>query len=121
MACQPEYSAVDSGCFNVGIKAFQPIEAINYVLGSKRVAGYFTRVNGECRLTLMLVEEVDPMVSDAPSAARVIVSLRPEQSASVGSEEAETMLVTCKGVADSVEVQRSSPDDRRGRQATSQN
>jgi hypothetical protein len=121
IACPPEYSAVGSGCFSkVGIKVFRTIEAISYVLGSKRVSGYFTRVNDECKVTLMLVEEVDPTEGDPHSAARLIVSLRPEQSASVGSAEAETMVVTCKGVADSVEVQRSPPDDRRARQARSQ-
>jgi hypothetical protein len=120
----PAGSAIGSICDNEKerdfIRVFQPIEAISYVLGSKRVVGYFTRVNRECRVTLMVVEEVDPMQGDPHSAARLIVSLRPEQSVSVGSMEAETMLVTCKSLADSVEVQRSSSRDHRVQQVSSQ-
>jgi hypothetical protein len=116
VGCPAEYSTVDSSCLKEIardlIKVFRPIEAISYVLGSKRVVGYFTTVNGDCRVTLMLVEEVDPMESDPRSAARLILLMHPGQSASIGSEEAEAMLVTCKGAADSLEVQRSSPHDR---------
>jgi len=93
------------------IEAFRPIQAIRYVLGSKRIIGYFTPVSGECRVTLMLAEEVDPMVSEPLSAARLVVSLLPGQSTSVGSAEAETMQVTCQGAADMVEVKRHAPDD----------
>src|SRR5262245_68060 len=93
------------------IEAFRPIQAIRYVLGSKRVMGYFTPASGECRVTLMLAEDMDPMMSEPLSAARLVVSLRPGQSASVGSAEAETMQVTCQGAAHMVEVKRHAPDE----------
>src|SRR5262249_5030050 len=93
------------------MEAFRPIRAIRYVLGSKRVIGYFTPVSGECRVTLMLAEEVDPMVSEPLSAARLVVSLLPGQSTSVGSAEAETRQVTCQGAADLVDEKRHATDD----------
>lgn len=113
--CPLGYASVGARCVSETgrdvIEAFRPIQAIRYVLGSKRVIGYFTPASGECRLTLMLAEEVDPMVSEPLSAARLVVSLRPGQSASVGSAEAETMQVTCQGAADMVEVKRHAPDE----------
>jgi hypothetical protein len=122
--CPQGYAPLRSGCISETgrdlIAAFRPIEGIRYVLGSKRVIGYFTSGNGECRLTLMLAEEVDPMMSEPPSAARIVVALRPGQHASVDSAEAEAMQVTCEGAANSVEVRRRSPNELRARASVSQ-
>jgi hypothetical protein len=106
--CPPGYSSVGSRCISEGgrasIEHYRPIEAIRYVLGSKRMTGYFIDADGECRVTLMIAEEIDPMVSEPLSAARLILSMRPGQSAVIDSAEAETMLLTCQGAGDAVEV-----------------
>src|SRR5262245_42487205 len=80
----------------------RPIEAIRAVLGSKRVAGYFVAANGECRLTLMIAEDVDPMTVEPFSAARLVVALRPGQSAGVDSEEGASLRLTCEDTGDEV-------------------
>jgi hypothetical protein len=106
--CPPGQSPVGSPCVSEGgrasIERFRPVEVIRYVLGSKRMTGYFIDVNGECRVTLMIAEEMDPMVGEPLSAARLMLSMRPGQSASLDSAEAETMLLTCQDAGGAVEI-----------------
>ena len=78
--------------------------ALSYVLGSKRAIGYFTRANGECRVTLMIAEAIDPDVATPTSAARLTMSMRPGQSAGVGSAESETITLTCGADAETMQV-----------------
>ena len=78
--------------------------ALSYVLGSKRAIGYFTRANGECRVTLMIAEAVDPDVAMPTSAARLTMSMRPGQSAGVGSVESESITLTCGVDAETMQV-----------------
>jgi len=78
--------------------------ALSYVLGSKRAIGYFTRTNGECRVTLMIAEAVDPDVAMPTSAARLTMSMRPGQSAGVGSVESESITLTCGADAETMNV-----------------
>ena len=108
VACPSGYSPAGAACISDGgrtsIEQFRPVQAIRYVLGSKRVVGYFVDADGECRLTLMIAEEIDPMMSEPLPAARLVMSLRPAQSASLKSPESETMVVTCQGEGDTVEV-----------------
>ena len=106
--CPAGYSPAGAGCISDGgrtsIEQFRPLQAIRYVLGSKRAVGYFVDAGGECRLTLMIAEEIDPMMSDPLPAARLVMSLRPGQSASLESPDSATMVVTCQGDGNTVEV-----------------
>ena len=106
--CPSGYSPAGGGCISASgrtsIERFRPIQAIRYVLGSKRLVGYFVAANGECLVTLMIAEDVDPMVSDPLPAARLVLSLRPGQTADLDSAESETMRLTCHGEGDTVEV-----------------
>lgn len=78
--------------------------ALTYELGSKRAIGYFTRANGECRVTLMIAEAIDPDVAMPPSAARLTMSMRPGQSAGLGSVESEQITLTCGADAETMQV-----------------
>jgi hypothetical protein len=85
---------------------FRPAEAMHYVLGSKRAVGYFIGQKGECRVTMMIAEAVDPDAGISPSAARLRISMRPGQSANFGSAEGAEMTLTCGPDGDTVEVRR---------------
>jgi hypothetical protein len=106
--CPSGYSPAGAGCISergrTSIERFRPIQAIRYVLGSKRLVGYFVAANGECLVTLMIAEDVDAMVGDPLPAARLVLSLRPGQSADLDSPDSETMRLTCHGEGDTVEV-----------------
>ena len=78
-----------------GPQVFRATEALSYVIGSKRAIGYFQSVAGQCQLTLMITEAVDPDVAQAPSAARISFGMAPGQSMSLGSVEGESMVATC--------------------------
>jgi hypothetical protein len=52
------------------VATFRPIEGISYQLGSKRAVGYFEARNGECLVTFMIAEKVDPDQARPSSAAR---------------------------------------------------
>jgi hypothetical protein len=85
---------------------FRPAEAMHYVLGSKRAIGYFMVQKGECRVTMMIAEAVDPDMSTAPSAARLRMSMQPGQSAMLGSAEGAEMILTCGPGGETVEIKR---------------
>jgi len=77
---------------------FRSSEATIYALGSKRAVGYFERVDGRCRVTLMIAERL--------GHGRLKVVLVPGESAALDSEE---MVLTCASDARTVEVRRSAP------------
>jgi hypothetical protein len=85
---------------------FRPAEAMHYVLGSKRAVGYFMVQKGECRVTMMIAEAVDPDMNTAPTAARLRVSMLPGQSATLGSAEGAEMTLTCGPGGETVEIKR---------------
>jgi len=86
-------------------ETYQATEVISHMLGSKQTVGYFRTVNGQCELTLMVAEAVDPDRDALGSAARLRFALRPGQRAALGSEEGQMMLVCGAGAA-TVEVTR---------------
>jgi hypothetical protein len=65
------------------------------VLGSTRATGYFQTVAGQCLLSLIIAEVVDPDRAAPESAARLRFAMQPGQAAVVGSEEGPEMLLTC--------------------------
>jgi hypothetical protein len=89
---------------SANVATYKANHALSYVLGSKRAIGYFIPVSGECRVTLMIAEAVDPDVAPTVSAARVIMTIRPGQSAAVSSVEAETITLTCGADAQTMQV-----------------
>ena len=89
----------------------KPIYAISYVIGSKRAVGYFQPIDGKCDMTLMIAEATDPNVALAPSAARLSLSMEPGQSAGLGTEEGESMVLTCGAGAATMLVRRLSARD----------
>jgi hypothetical protein len=50
---------------------YRATEAIDHVLGTKRAIGYFETNHGQCELTLMIAEVVDPDLAMPLSAASV--------------------------------------------------
>lgn len=91
------------------VATYQANHALTYVLGSKRAIGYFTPVSGECRVTLMIAEAVDPDVASTVTAARVTMTIRPGQSAAVSSVEAESITLTCGTDAQTMQVAFAAP------------
>lgn len=91
------------------VATYKAQSALSYVLGSKRTIGYFMPVSGECRVTLMIAEAVDPDVAPTVSAARVTMTIRPGQSAAVSSVEAETITLTCGADAQTMQVAYAAP------------
>ena len=89
-----------------GVQTYRATQALSYVVGSKRAVGYFQSVAGQCQLTLMIGEAVDPDVGHAPSAARMILAMSPGQSVALGSAEGESMTATCGADGDTLEVTR---------------
>jgi hypothetical protein len=89
-----------------GPHVFRATEALSYVIGSKRAIGYFQSVAGQCQLTLMIAEAVDPEVAQAPSAARISFGMAPGQSMSLGSVEGETIVATCGAGGETLEIKR---------------
>ena len=85
-------------------ETYQATEVISHVLGSKQTVGYFGTVNGQCELTLMVAEAVDPDRDALGSAARLRFPLRPGQRAALGSEEGPEMVLVCGAGAATIEV-----------------
>jgi hypothetical protein len=85
---------------------YRSTQAITYELGSKRAIGYFISQNGQCQVTLMIAELVDPEVARPTSAARLSVAMMPGQSATVDSEEGAAMVLTCGSRAETMNVTR---------------
>src|SRR6516162_8827856 len=56
-------------------ETYRATEAISHLLGSKRAIGYFQTVNGQCELTLMVAEAVDPDRAMPGSPARLHFAL----------------------------------------------
>ena len=90
-----------------GPQLFRATEALSYVIGSKRTVGYFQSVAGQCQLTLMIAEAVDPDIAHAPSAARISFGMAPGQSMSLGSAEGESIVATCGAGGETLEIKRS--------------
>jgi hypothetical protein len=74
---------------------YAPVQALSYTLGSKQAVGYFVTEHGECQVTLMVGELVDPDFAAAPSAARLRLPLRVGQTAGVDSAEGHSLEMTC--------------------------
>ena len=89
---------------NPSSETFRSAQAMSYELGSKRAIGYFVSQNGQCQVTLMIAELVDPEVARPTSAARFSVAMMPGQSATVDSEEGIAMVLTCGSGAETVNV-----------------
>lgn len=89
---------------NPSSETFRSAQAMSYELGSKRAIGYFVSQNGQCQLTLMIAELVDPEAARPTSAARLSVAMVPGQSATVDSEEGIAMVLTCGSGAETVNV-----------------
>ena len=89
---------------NPASEIYRSAQAISYQLGSKRAVGYFLSHNGACQLTLMVAEAVDVEVAEPTSAAKLSVAILPGQSASLASEEGESMVLTCGGSAETLTV-----------------
>jgi len=86
---------------------YRPIQSISYHLGSKRAVEYFTRENGECQVTMIVAEAVEPEVTTTSSAARLRLALRPGQAAGFDSEEGDSIDMTCGEAAETFTVHRS--------------
>jgi len=87
-------------------ETYQATEVISHMLGSKQTVGYFRTVNGQCELTLMVAETVDPDQDMPGSAARLHFALHPGQRAALASEEGPEMMLVCGAGAATVEVTR---------------
>ena len=88
-------------------EVYRATEAISYTLGSTRAIGYFQAVDGQCELTLMIAEAVDPdRAAPAHSAARLRFAMHPRQVAALASEEGPEMVLVCGANAATVEVTR---------------
>jgi hypothetical protein len=97
----PGYAAAVSAAAG---RTFGPIDAISYQFGSKRAVGYFDTSNGKCQITLMVAEAIDPEVARPVSAARLLFSIWPGESAGLASEEGPSMELTCGAGAQTVVV-----------------
>jgi hypothetical protein len=87
-------------------EVYRATEAIDYVLGSTRAIGHFQTVAGQCLLTLMIAEVVDPDRAAPESATRLRFAMQPGQAAVVGSEEGPEMLLTCGAKAATLQITR---------------
>lgn len=85
---------------------FRPLQALTYTLGSKHAVGYFEQKDGQCSLTLMVAEAIDPMVETPLSAARVKLTMLPGQAADLASEEGQSIAITCGSYGGTVTVTR---------------
>ena len=55
-------------------ETYRATQVISHVLGSKQAIGYLLTVNGQCALTLMVAEAIDPDRNVPGSAARAASS-----------------------------------------------
>jgi hypothetical protein len=87
-------------------EVYRATEAIDYVLGSTHAIGYFQTVEGQCELTLMIAEAVDPDRAAPGSAARLRFALQPGQVAAMACEEGPRIVLVCGARAATLEVKR---------------
>jgi hypothetical protein len=83
---------------------YRATEAIDHVLGTKRAIGYFQTNHGQCELTLMIAEVVDPDLAMPLSAARLHFALHPGEKAALASEEGPEIVLICGADATTLEV-----------------
>ncbi|MEM7221378.1 MAG: hypothetical protein AAF495_00260 [Pseudomonadota bacterium] len=88
----------------VSENVYRPIQSISYTLGSKQAIGYFAKGDGQCDVTMMVVETSDPELASPTSAARLRVSLNPGQQAGIDSVEGRTIEMICGNSADTLVV-----------------
>jgi hypothetical protein len=74
---------------------YLPIQSISYEFGSKSMSGYFVEQAATCRVTLMIIERVEPEKSLPPSPTLVRLVLSPGQIAGLDSEEGQSLNFTC--------------------------
>ena len=110
-----ERSSRMQGVQDLTTRTFEPIQSISYLLGSKRAIGYFEDSEGQCRVTLMIAEAVDPDVAMPTSATRLRLLMTPGQSAKLESMEGEAMVLTCGIEGRTVEVTLGSAPRRNSR------
>jgi hypothetical protein len=72
---------VRAGSSAARTEPYRATEVISYVLGSKQAVGYSHNVNGQCELTLMVAEAIDPDRDESGSATRLCFALRPGEQA----------------------------------------
>jgi hypothetical protein len=108
-------SSMQGGAQDLTTRTFEPIQSISYLLGSKRAIGYFEDSEGQCRVTLMIAEAVDPDVAMPTSATRLRLLMTPGQSAKLESVEGEAMVLTCGIEGRTVEVTLGSAPRRNSR------
>ena len=94
--------AADPGAEQV----YKPIQAMSYVLGSKRAIGHFSQGDEACEVILMVAEVVDPEIATPTSAARLRLNLKPGQAAGLDSEEGQSIDMTCGPRAETLNVRR---------------
>ena len=85
-------------------ETYRATEVISHVLGSKQAVGYFLTVNGQCALTLMVAEAIDPDRNVPGSAARLRFALHPGERAALATEEGPEMVLVCGAGAATIEV-----------------
>ncbi len=85
-------------------QTYKPVQAMSYVLGSKRAIGHFSRSADTCEVILMVAEVVDPEVATPTSAARLRLNLIPGQVAGLDSEEGQSIDMTCGPRAETLNV-----------------
>ena len=91
-----------------GADEYLPIEDISYALGSKTTQGFFLQRGGECSVVLMIAEKFDPERASPLSAARLRLSLRPSEVASIDSDEGPSLNFECGKAGASLRVTGSS-------------
>jgi hypothetical protein len=95
---------VKAGSRAAPTEAYRATEVISHVPGSKQAVGYFQTINGQCKLTLMAAEAIDPD-RDAPgSAARLRFVLHPGEQAALATKEGQEMVLVCGAGAATMEV-----------------
>lgn len=78
----------------------------SFVVGNKRAIAFYEKVDGSCKLTL-LVGELNPHQSHGYSyASRVQVSVAPGKSTNIDSAAGQSINFTCNGDATSMDVQK---------------
>jgi hypothetical protein len=95
---------VRAGSSATSNETYRATEVISHVLGSKQAVGYFLTVNGQCALTLMVAEAIDPDRDVPGSAARLRFALHPGEQAALATEEGREMVLVCGAGAATIEV-----------------
>jgi hypothetical protein len=95
---------VRAGSSATSNETYRATEVISHVLGSKQAVGYFLTVNGQCALTLMVAEAIDPDRDVPGSAARLRFALHPGEHAALAIEEGREMVLVCGAGAATIEV-----------------